>query len=532
MAFASMKISNSTGLLLAFALGGSISLAVGLNGCNNTTIKCVRGLRRCGVGCADFNLDKFNCGACGVTCQLTQICQNGQCQCQPGATFCGGTCALTSSDPNNCGACGAACDGGVCQSGQCQPTCTLGFSRCGDAGSCFDLQSDSNHCGSCAAMCSDNQRCRTGGCRYDVVAACADAGQVFGLQVPADIRGSARTLGTSPLALGSVGGVLLSADDREQLLYQTNLSDFSLLGGLQRIGQGPRQVLVNGSLLYVVNEQSNTVQVFQWDAGQPDSGVVLADGGPAVSPDAGTPLGIALQSEVGFDAGAAPRSVAALGSSVFVTLYGGPSDGGVGAAGAGQRVVRVDVTNPQRPVVGESFPLDGGALLPRPTGATSHGGFIYVALSNLNFSDSPGAPGALAKIDPVSGTVQVISLRSDCYRPQWIAELGDGLVVSCAGNVGNPSGPAQLDLLDRNDQVVSDWRALCPVGDPGCIAPVLSRFVVIGSRIYAGDSLQGRLFVIERVSDALVEIRGLRTDAGVISGCPTGVGVTDIISVP
>jgi hypothetical protein len=334
------------------------------------------------------------------------------------------------------------------------------------------------------------------------------------------------------------GGVLLAADDRDNVLYQAKLPELSALGGAKRLWRGPRQILVTSSFVYVVNEQSNILQVFQLDGGDViDAGVLFPDGGPPSSGDGGIPLALGLQSEYSFDAGVAPQTVAAAGSDLFVTLYGGLADAGIGAAIG--RVARLNVSNPVQPTLVEAIPMDGGAPFSRPTGIVVHAGSVYAALANLNAADAPDRPGILAKIDTPTGSVHPISLGPDCFRPQWITEFGDSLLVSCAGNIltdgGTPGGapptPAAIVLVDRTDQAGRAWKASCTPGTIGCPYPLISRFAVVGNRIYAADLVDGRLFVVEVDGGQLVERRGLAGDAGPIRACP-GTGITDIVTVP
>ncbi len=66
--------------------------------------------------CEDVLSNKFDCGACGVTCSGTiangyQACTNGQCGfiCNAGYTMCSGACVNLSNDKRNCGRCGNIC---------------------------------------------------------------------------------------------------------------------------------------------------------------------------------------------------------------------------------------------------------------------------------------------------------------------------------------------------------------------------------------------------------------------------------------
>ena len=112
--------------------------------------------------------DQQNCGACGATCEPTQVCSNGQCgsQCSGGTTLCSGHCVDTKTDPKNCGRCGGPPDGGscpFCQSGKCVSECTAPQENCN--GSCVDVTSDSKNCGSCGHECpASRPLCNKGTC--------------------------------------------------------------------------------------------------------------------------------------------------------------------------------------------------------------------------------------------------------------------------------------------------------------------------------------------------------------------------------
>src|SRR5579883_1162373 len=82
--------------------------------------------------CADTSSDNNNCGGCGTVCGAGYVCQGGMCvnSCpsQDGSTLTlctpdGGSpyCADTNSDPNNCGSCGKTCAmSQVCVGGSCE----------------------------------------------------------------------------------------------------------------------------------------------------------------------------------------------------------------------------------------------------------------------------------------------------------------------------------------------------------------------------------------------------------------------------
>jgi len=108
-----------------------------------TTTRC-----ECPNGSTNIQMDRNNCGACGVKCRSDQVCTGGNCVCPTGKTECNGVCVDIQTDNNNCGTCGTKCD-------PITQTCIGGKCVCKDAtktncdGTCVDIQTDPNNCGSC-----------------------------------------------------------------------------------------------------------------------------------------------------------------------------------------------------------------------------------------------------------------------------------------------------------------------------------------------------------------------------------------------
>jgi hypothetical protein len=507
--------------------------------CPDTGIVCRMGTNRCGTGCADYTSDRRNCGGCGQACAAGQVCSASTCVCQPGTEPCEGRCVATASDPTACGACGRACASGqVCELGQCKASCTLGVStRCGDA--CVDTSADPSNCGGCGRACQGGQRCVGGGCTSDLVVACFSSGQVAGLSASSLQRSPLADLGTAPAALATSSGVLLAADGFDRKLNQADLpageaTYRELPGRAVTTGAVPNQVLVDGEWVYVINAQSGTLQVLR--RGAADS-------------DAGLPL-VTVQ-ELGFGPNTFPQGAAKVGSSLWVPLYGGY---GAATVDAGQRVVEVNVADPANPrVVGEVSlgsldlkPFDGGAPVPRPFAITAHRGSVYVALNNFNADCNPlcvpGGPGLLAKVNPATKQASTIDLGADaCLNPQWLAPLGDGLVVSCGGQatytgqdfVLTSVARAGVVVLDGNERRVATWAPAAPTcGDAGvCPLFLPGRFGVKGSSIFLGDQNAGRLVVLDFADGGLVERRGpARNDA--LPVCPTSTsGIANVADV-
>lgn len=522
-----------------------------LTGCPDQGIVCRAGTNRCGTGCADYTSDRRNCGGCGQACAAGQVCiatgsdggvgsgPVGRCDCQAGTELCDGRCVATASDPTSCGACGRACAANqVCEQGQCKASCTLGIStRCGD--SCIDTMNDVGNCGGCAASCQAGQKCVNGGCTSDVVVACFSSGQVTGLSASSLQRGPLADLGTGPAALATMNGVLLAADGIDRKLNQADLPAGSasyreLSNRSIATGAVPNQVLVDGDFVYVVNAQSSTLQVARRGAGDGDAGLVLT-----------------TVQELVFGTNTFPQGAAKVGSALWVPLYGGY---GSGTADAGQRVLEVNVENPASPTVTGEVSLknldlkafDGGTPVARPFAIVAQRGQLYVALNNFNAECNPicvpGGPGLLAKIDPTTKAVTVIDLGADaCLNPQWVATMGDALVVSCGGQavytgqdfVLTSVARAGVVVLDGTDRRVATWAPVAPSCGDGGVCPLFlpGRFAVKGSSVFLGDQNAGRLVVLDFADGGLVERRGPARNDG-LAVCPVNAsGIANVADV-
>jgi hypothetical protein len=90
-------------------------------------VTCPSDRRACGELCVDTLNDPINCGGCGNTCDLSQICQQGICRdwCPPGQTSCPDGCHDLLYDTANCGICGNLCPAGLaCNRSMCMPPLT------------------------------------------------------------------------------------------------------------------------------------------------------------------------------------------------------------------------------------------------------------------------------------------------------------------------------------------------------------------------------------------------------------------------
>lgn len=125
--------------------------------------------------CADLKVDDNNCGACGVSCKVDEICIDAACEdCPAGEAECvQGTCQDILSDDDNCGACGTQCVfEQSCVSGSCEcPGATPDF--CVEEG-CVDLDTDLDNCGSCGVECDLDtaDSCTNGSCLCGTGPAC------------------------------------------------------------------------------------------------------------------------------------------------------------------------------------------------------------------------------------------------------------------------------------------------------------------------------------------------------------------------
>lgn len=526
------KKDGAAGVLRALAGVWCVGLLALLPGCPRTGAVCGEGQVACGQGCVDVTSDARHCGACGNACGERQLCQGSACACQPGTNACASGCADLLTDAQNCGICGNACAAGeVCESGGCQVSCTTqGTSRCGR--SCVNLQTDPAHCGLCDNACPDVQTCRAGGCGYDVVAACFNSGQLRGVQAGADLVGPLVASAPNPQALARVDRhVLLVGDALAREIYQANTRSLALYPPRTASGSDVRHILVEDPYAYVVEDGTHTLQVLRREG--------TAQGGG---------YRYVVVNQVNLGANSYPQAIARVGAELFIPLFGG--FGSQGEA-VGQKVVRVNVTDPANPVVGEPIdlsgvdlkPFAGGRSIPRPSWILSRNGKLYVPLNNLRSDYSPGGPGLLARIDPATREVTAIDLGEGCLNAGYVGAAGDRLLVSCGGQTDYSVSPPRVAktgvvLLGADDQRASFASLECPAGQAGCASASAYHLAVAGDRVYVGDATQGRLFVLELVNGQLVERRGFHgaSEGGQpIAACPPGPFgglVSDIIALP
>jgi len=123
-------------------------------------VYCPLPLTQCGGSCTDTQIDRENCGECGVVCIVPSYCRNGHCVCPdepPGLLECDGECVDTNTDSLNCGGCGFVCAGNeLCDgTGRCASECSEGYTLCGSGSTrhCADLSTDTASCGACDRHC-------------------------------------------------------------------------------------------------------------------------------------------------------------------------------------------------------------------------------------------------------------------------------------------------------------------------------------------------------------------------------------------
>ncbi len=431
--------------------------------------------------------------------------------------------------------------------------CSEGLSKC--PLSCADLASDPQNCGACGATCGVGQLCQEGRCRscprnvctYDIVAACFNTGQVVGIYAGEDLVGPRSPVGDHPQALGTLYDVLLVADGTQQRLRQAKLADLSLLPGFDELGSSPNHIWAEDPYVYVVNsgfgQGGNTLQILQRKA-SPAEGSVL-DGGIRRFPDGGLfPDGLQLATvgQLFLGTSTSPQAIVKVGDDLFIPLW------------LSGQVAQVNVADPRAPVVTRMFDLSnldlrpfGRATFPRPGGAAWAWGKIYVALSNLDADYSPGGPGMLARIDPARGSVDAIYLGADvCLNAFWVVASEEALYVSCSGKATYTLPSYELlaveksgvVVLNQREERISAWNVACGPGAVGCVPPSVQRFAVFNHRLYLGDQVGGRVFVVESDGGNLVERRGYNPmDGGPpIPACPRDPGlpslVIDMIAVP
>lgn len=82
--------------VFVFAVGAAVGCQVSRSDTTATVTPC----QKCGAACFNLQVDPGNCGGCGLTCPVGQVCQNGTCGNPP-------SCAAGGQGMTNCGAGGS-----------------------------------------------------------------------------------------------------------------------------------------------------------------------------------------------------------------------------------------------------------------------------------------------------------------------------------------------------------------------------------------------------------------------------------------
>lgn len=137
-------------------------------------VTCSSGQARCRGTCTNLREDPTNCGACGRTCSVGEVCSEGACaaSCPERLTNCNGGCVdvMNGFNSQNCGECGRYCLWASCIAGRCcsvsSGCCALGQISCVPimGVQCVDPASDPLHCGGCGRACAAGQTCTSGVC--------------------------------------------------------------------------------------------------------------------------------------------------------------------------------------------------------------------------------------------------------------------------------------------------------------------------------------------------------------------------------
>ena len=406
-------------------------------------------------------------------------------------------------------------------------TCAEGLTRCGDT---------------CAPSCGG---CEGPDCRWDAVVACFNTGHLTGLRAERQADGSVRDVLSAPAAgvtgnpqaLAAVGDVLTVVDAISARLHTVHPGRLARLPSeTLTVDAVPNHLLSDGENLWSVSSGPSTLLAFRRTAAplaQPQDGTRYPDG-----------LGLVRGGFVGFGANTNAWAAARLGTTLYVTLYGGMGRQHV----AGGRVARVDVTDPQAPRLLEpAVELPAGAELEpfsadtppiaRPTGIAAHAGAVWVALNNLDETYAPAGPGMLARIDPATQAVTKVRLPPECLNAGWLRSAGDALLVTCSGRADYATTPVGVSSA-AVVAVLGDGRTVvhpvaCPAGAAGCAPFSPGRFEVLGRRVYVGDNASGRVLVLEWTGSGFTELAG---PAGALAACPASESglayVADVVAVP
>lgn len=470
---------------------------------------CPAGQTDCSGSCVSLLTDARNCGACGNAVGPLEVCSAGAPACDPGVAICGSACTDLARDAANCGACGNACaPADFCTTAggatSCTASCPTGFTACGRA--CVDPLSDRFNCGACGNACAAGETCRAGACRADLEVACYATNEVVPVAADLSPAGASWILPAQPTALAIMGGAVYSANG-----WPASLSVLPLDSALP-----PSHTSLAGNDLEAIVAHDNVLLVANAGIGS----LVVASPSGAVLDE------IAMPRQ---QSGPNPRSIAVVGSTAYLPLYGNGTD-----ATSGQSVAKVDLSalgacvagtaGSCGAVLGEIDLLSvAGASdapgLPFPSAALAVGGSVYVTLANLAQDTiscgtgcsytgyvKPAGDGKLAVVNPAAGdAVSVVNLTG-CGNPGALALLGSTLWVSCGSGSYPALAPSALVPVDL------------AVSPPAAGAALPLSGIVPGALAFCG----GVGYVTDQWSGAVVRFDpATRTVEAPVTVCPT-----------
>ena len=539
------------------ALAAALLAAPALLACGNSGIICTSNEVRCGQLCANLAVDPVHCGACGNACAAGFVCSPvpggdggiGECVCPLNLTACGQACADLATNIENCGTCGNACGTGQsCSAGACiSGACPGGTANCG--GGCVDTTNDRQNCGGCAdaggVVCPQGQACVNGTCESDLYAACYDTGDVFAL----DSQGGTVDPHSQKAPPTNPSGLAFNGHDELAVIDGTadELFTFDITSGFANtqpdaggfiVGQGPVSMAISNQVAAVTNGTDNSLDVLD-----------------AVGPgwERRCDAGSGCTASVHFDANTSPEYAAFDGTTaIYVSLQGNTNV----AAPTGNQLARVGLSDLMVQTV-DLTPLDlqapDAGTEPRPNGVAVSNGKVYVALANLN-GYSPDGPGLVATLDILpDGGAPVFHTFADggieqpvapdpvhCINAGALMLAGNTLYLACGPRfqatapygIEFPGAVAALDISQDPPAPLWTTPTACPAdAGSGCSPGAPTRMALVGGKIYAGDVSNGRLFVLDATSGAL-----LNGPANALDLCVVGDGgfqeISDVAARP
>lgn len=268
---------------------------------------------------------------------------------------------------------------------------------------------------------------------------------------------------------GQKENMVLIANSLGETLSTFNSKDDLIENNISTLGQAPNQIVVRGSLAYVVNSLSNSIQI-----------VDLSN--------------FATVREISLGAGKNPMNIAILNKNkAYVTNF---------------VTNTVDVINPSETDVSKQIlktiqlPL-GADLSPnagvtanaaRPQGAIIKDNKLYVNLANLDtLTYGSGGPGFVCVIDTQTDAI-VKEIQTSGTNANGMYSDEDNphkIYVSCSGGWGMQDGT--VEILDTVTDTIS--KSFRVAGGPGSMA-------VANGKIYAGDIYTGEIMVFDKDSNS------------------------------